>query len=123
MVKRVKGSNYSSFEYRILPPHPLQTSGCNNWEGWYLPAVGRDQCTEPPFTREKHPVQSTRSAEAEISFKRLILVTVVRIGVVGRRETSWGVSSAVHIRWGHLKRNGQNQDLFLKVESLELLRD
>lgn len=88
--------------------------------GGLLPSL---QCTEPPFPREKHPVQNTGSAEAEISFKRLILVAVVRIGVIGRRETSWEASSAVRIRWGDLKRNGQIQDLFLKVESLELLKD
>ena len=68
--------------------------------GGLLPSL---QCTEPPVTREKHPVQNTGSAEAEISFKRLILVAVVRIGVIGRRETSWEASSAVRIRWGDLK--------------------
>lgn len=34
------------------------------------------QCPEPPFTREKQPIQNTGSAEAEISWKRLLLVAV-----------------------------------------------
>lgn len=82
------------------------------------------QCPEPPFTREKQPVQNTGSAEAEISWKRLLSVAVVRTGITGRRrETSWEASSAVHMSCCDLKSNGQIQDLFLKVKSVELLRD